>query len=54
MLAAILVLALAEMVAGPANIGLTELSDGLDAAERVVLFHLRLPRLILAVLAVAG
>lgn len=47
----LVVLGLASLLLGPGNVGLAQIADGLSASERTILFLLRLPRVVLAVLA---
>jgi len=50
----IVVLALVSLIVGPAHIGLPQLLDGLSEKEARIILGLRLPRIILALLAGAG
>lgn len=50
----IVMLALVSLIVGPAHIGLPQLLDGLSENEVQIVFGLRLPRIILALLAGAG
>lgn len=54
LIALTIALAALSLLAGPAGIGWTRLADGIDYAEAVVLWQLRLPRIIMALLAGAG
>jgi len=54
LLAVIALLAALALTTGPAGIGWAELIDGLDSAEARILWQLRLPRIIMALLAGGG
>lgn len=54
LLAVIALLAALALTTGPAGIGWTELADGIDASEARILWQLRLPRIIMALLAGGG
>ena len=54
MLIALLVLAALSLVVGASGLGLAQIRDGLDATELTILWQLRLPRVLMAILAGSG
>jgi iron complex transport system permease protein len=54
LLIALLMLAVVSLVVGPSGLGWAQIRDGLDATELTIIWQLRLPRVLMAILAGSG